>query len=290
MACADFILTLDMISIITAVRNHLAMNRLYVEKLKQYSSLPYELIVIDNASTDGSAEFFEAEGATVVRNRGNYSYPHCQNQGIQLAQYDLFAFFNNDLIVCPGWDQLLTSILREQQLDFISPASNDRVENTAATRQIVKRWKYVKYPMRFLFGDGYRSLKAMHHLMYGNWEQYCRRRLKRFGTSVIEDFSGSCLLASRSGMDKMGGAWDERVQAADFDMYMQVRRRSLNAGDIRPMQVATGVFFHHYSRLTLRSRHYQPFEDAQSLISIEQKWGDERKLLLEKLDTDAGKA
>src|SRR5947208_13580 len=72
-----------MISIITAVYNQLAVNRLFVENLRRYTHHPYELIIIDNGSTDGSAEFFEQQGATVIRNGANYSYPHCQNQGIK---------------------------------------------------------------------------------------------------------------------------------------------------------------------------------------------------------------
>lgn len=278
-----------MISIITAIRNHLDMNRLYWEKLKEYTTVPFELIIIDNASTDGSEEFFESVGAKVIKNQANYSYPHCQNQGIAVAQYDVFAFFNNDIIVCPHWDTLLLGLMSREKIDFISPASNDRVENTEATKKMVKRWKYVKYPLLFLGGHGYRSLTLMHRLMYGNWERFCQTRQVKFGSQTIQDFSGSCVLVTRSGMNKLGGGWDTRVQSADFDMYMQVLKRSQTHGDVRPMQLALGVYFHHFAKLTLRSRYYLPFADAAALISIEDKWGSEMGTLLADLDTDAGK-
>jgi len=45
------------ISIITAVYNQLAMNQIYWENLKKNTQHPFELIVIDNASTDASADF-----------------------------------------------------------------------------------------------------------------------------------------------------------------------------------------------------------------------------------------
>jgi glycosyltransferase involved in cell wall biosynthesis len=57
-----------MISIITAVHNQLAMNKLFMQSLRKYSAMDFELIIIDNASTDGSADFFEAAGAKVIRN------------------------------------------------------------------------------------------------------------------------------------------------------------------------------------------------------------------------------
>jgi GT2 family glycosyltransferase len=51
-----------MLSIITAVHNLLPMNRLFWEYLQRYTALPFELIIIDNDSTDGSDRFFEAQG------------------------------------------------------------------------------------------------------------------------------------------------------------------------------------------------------------------------------------
>ena len=77
------------LSIITAVHNQLPMNRIYVEELRRRTDLPYELIVVDNASTDGSREFFESQGATVIANPANYSYPRCQNQGLAVATGDV---------------------------------------------------------------------------------------------------------------------------------------------------------------------------------------------------------
>lgn len=144
--------------------------------------------------------------------------------------------------------------------------------------------------MLFVGGHRYHNLKAMHFLMYGYWEKYTEARHEKFQARTIEDFSGSCVLITRKGLALVGGKWDERMQAADFDMYMQVRARSIDFKDVRPMQVALGVYFHHYARLTLRSKHYLPFADANNLISIEQKWGDRRISLLEKLDTDTGKS
>ena len=95
------------ISIITAVYNQLAMNQIYWENLKKNTQHPFELIVIDNASTDASADFFESVGARVIRNPGNYSYPVSQNQGIPVAQGEWLAFLNNDIIVSEGWDDTL---------------------------------------------------------------------------------------------------------------------------------------------------------------------------------------
>ena len=58
----------------------------------------FELIIIDNHSSDGSKEFFIEKGATVIANQANYSYPFTQNQGIKIATNDIFAFLKLFLI------------------------------------------------------------------------------------------------------------------------------------------------------------------------------------------------
>jgi len=93
-----------MISIITAIHNGLAINKFYEASLKKYTVNPFELIIIDNASKDGSAEFFENAGYKVVRNQQNYSYPYCQNQGTKIAKGEYLFFLNNDIVVAPCWD------------------------------------------------------------------------------------------------------------------------------------------------------------------------------------------
>jgi len=55
-----------MLSIIVAVHNQLGHSQLFLERIQRYMTGPCEVIVIDNHSTDGSAEFFEANGCQVI--------------------------------------------------------------------------------------------------------------------------------------------------------------------------------------------------------------------------------
>lgn len=258
-----------MISIITAVYNQLPINRLFVDALERYSRLPYELIIIDNGSTDGSAEFFESKGARVVRNPANYSYPFTQNQGIQLAKYGYFAFLNNDIIVAPGWDQALIEAMNLHRLDLVCPAAIERAESEAVTSHLRRRWKWIKGLTKGL-GVGERALKFRHRLMYGHWEKFCAHRRKRFSSELLEGFSGHSIVCSRRAIDLLG-LWDERIQAADFDLYMRSKKRHLEQGDIQPIHVVLGVFHHHFERLTLKARP-PAFADKDRLIKLEDKW------------------
>ena len=110
-----------MISIVTAVHNQIGMNRLFYETLKRNTRNVYELIIIDNNSTDGSREFFREHADTVIENPGNYSYPYCQNQGIAAARYDYLVFLNNDVLVPAGWDEHLLRTMHVSGADAIFP-------------------------------------------------------------------------------------------------------------------------------------------------------------------------
>jgi GT2 family glycosyltransferase len=268
-----------MISIITAVYNQIGLNKIFYESLMKHTFHPFELIIIDNGSTDGSIEYFKSVGATVIENDGNYSYPYCQNQGIEAASMEMLAFLNNDLMVSPNWDKQLFEAMKANGLDIITPCGIEQVESATNTKKIRKRWHFIKYTVGS-FAKNYHSFKLMHQLMYGNWEKFCAERQSRFGTKVIEGFVGNTVLMTRKAIELLG-KWDERVQSGDFDLYMRSKIRSIEHGDIKPMHIALGTFIHHYIRITSKSKP-PVFKDAHQLITFDEKWNEkQRKLYLQ---------
>lgn len=268
-----------MISIITAIYNQRAVNELFWESLQRYTKNPFELIIIDNGSTDGSAEFFESVGAKVIRNGANYSYPRCQNQGIAVARYDWLGFLNNDIIVSPDWDQKLIESMTTNGLEVATVCGIEQIENANATRTLKRRWKAIKNLLS-LFSTGKTSLRLMHRLMYPDWEKFCQDRQQRFPQQVKEGFVGNTVMMRRSAFDKIG-LWDEQQQGADFDLFLRSKVRARDVGDIKPMHICLDVFVHHYIRLTIKAG-YPPFADRDNLSSIDKKWSEtDRKYLLE---------
>jgi len=64
----------------------------------------FETIVVDNGSTDGSAEMAEREfGRRVIRNTENRGFCAANNQGIAAARGEFIALLNNDAEAEPGW-------------------------------------------------------------------------------------------------------------------------------------------------------------------------------------------
>lgn len=261
-----------MISIISAVHNGLPMNRIFWDFLSKYTWHPFELIIVDNNSTDGSKEFFKSVGAIVIENTLNYSYPVCQNQGIAIAKFDTFVFLNNDIIVSADWDKRLLDAANAGGLDIITPVGIEMLEDETSTKAIKRKWLKIKNPLA-LFGFSDFNLRLMHRLMYGNWERFANKRFEKFGLAIKEGFIGNTVMMRRQAIEKIG-LWDERIQGADFDLYIRSKKRNIEKGDIKPVHMAIGVFIHHYIRLTVKSTR-APFADHGNMISNEEKWGKE---------------
>lgn len=264
-----------MISIITAIFNQLDMNKLYYESLLATTDGDWELIIIDNGSTDGSVEYFESLGSRVkvIRNDGNYSYPYCQNIGIKAATGEVLAFFNNDIILSPHWDSRMLRVLGKDGYHVVSLASNDRMGDYASTKRLSRRWKHIKYPIITLFGQRSRALRAMIRLTYGNWERYCERVWQKWGEKMLIGFSGSVVIMTRQAIELIG-EWDPSQQGADFDIFLRTMVRYESHGDIKPLSIISGVTHHHFRRLTLRCS-YPPFKDLANLTSLQEKWGQD---------------
>ena len=101
-------------SIIIPCWSQLEFTRQCISALRHYTRPPWELIVIDNGSTDGTAAYLSgvqdaaAVPVTVISNRENRGFPAAINQGLQQARGEYLVLLNNDVVVTDAWlDQLV---------------------------------------------------------------------------------------------------------------------------------------------------------------------------------------
>ena len=73
----------------------------------------YEVVIVDNASTDATGELLDAlEGdVTVIRNATNLGFAKACNQGADAARGEVVFFLNNDTEVRPGWLEAVLATL-----------------------------------------------------------------------------------------------------------------------------------------------------------------------------------
>jgi GT2 family glycosyltransferase/glycosyltransferase involved in cell wall biosynthesis len=103
------------VTIVVPTFNHLDLTRQCLDAIERTAAPgSYEIVVVDNASTDGTPAFLrEAEEAGRLRavlNGENRGFSAACNQGAALARGDVVLFLNNDTIPHPGW---LDAVLAE---------------------------------------------------------------------------------------------------------------------------------------------------------------------------------
>src|SRR3989304_2070454 len=68
------------------------------------SSLNYEIIIVDNHSTDGSLELLNKYSVNysnirIIENITNLGFGKANNQGVEIAKSDNILFLNSDILV-----------------------------------------------------------------------------------------------------------------------------------------------------------------------------------------------
>jgi GT2 family glycosyltransferase len=84
--------------------NRKELLRACLASLRGQVGVSFETIVVDNGSSDGSADAAEKEfGVKVIRNPDNRGFCAANNQGIAAAQGEFIALLNNDAEAEAGW-------------------------------------------------------------------------------------------------------------------------------------------------------------------------------------------
>ncbi len=104
----------EKVSIIMGTHNSLEVLQRGIESVLKQTPPGYELIVVDNASTDGTGVYLASldyPHLKVIHNDENKSYSVFNNQGQQLATRDYVLYLNDDIEAFPGWLEPLIDTL-----------------------------------------------------------------------------------------------------------------------------------------------------------------------------------
>src|ERR1017187_2166932 len=101
-------------SVIIPCWNQLEFTRKCIAALFRQTGPNWELIVVNNGSTDGTGNYLAGVQdaspvpVTLIANATNRGFPAAINQGLQYARGEYRVLLNNDVVVTEGWlDQLV---------------------------------------------------------------------------------------------------------------------------------------------------------------------------------------
>lgn len=273
------------LSIITAIHNGLPMNRLFWKALHENTVSPFELIIIDNHSTDGSEKFFEALSAQThgksqtvrhIRNEFNQSYPASQIQGMEYAKNEILCFLNNDIWMPKGWEAPFIQKLSENPLLILSPSGQEAQPTQKESNRLKMKWKRALLLSRFwktVFRktEEERLWKSL-QLMYGPLDRFTNPTKSQ--NKSMNGIKGDCVICHRDLPKKLGPLWDLEIEAADWHLYLKAA--SLNQSDPTfPLpEVLLNVYIHHFGRYSAKQV-YEPHKNKVEFKSIEAVWGKE---------------
>ncbi len=120
--------------IIVPVFNGLSDSIEMFESLKTHTK-DYRLVVVDNASTDGTADYFEKQGVEVLRFEENQGFGAAINLGMEVVDTENVVFLNNDVILTDGWLDRMVFVKNQfpAPVGIVGPVSN-----FAAGQQVIQ--------------------------------------------------------------------------------------------------------------------------------------------------------
>ena len=238
-------------SIIILTWNQLPFTQACLESIRRSTSEPYQLIMVDNGSSDGTALWLRElartdDRITVIENARNCGFAAGCNQGISAAQGEYILLLNNDTVVTEGWLGGMRELLeRYPDAGIIGPMTN-----SASGVQVVA-------------GAGYQTIDEL-----PSWAAVFRKDY-RYRIIPQRRIVGFCMLFRRDLVESIG-LLDESFGSGNYEDDDYCLRaelagyRNLIAGD---------VFIHHEGGATFSGNQMdRGRENRQNRALFTRKW------------------
>lgn len=211
------------VSIIIAAYNELDFTLRCVESVRRCTAGDYEVIVVDDCSTDTTPETLKRiPNLVYIRNAENLGFLKTSNLGAKKARADILVFLNNDTEVTAGWLPPLLELLNTKGVGAVGPKlvyPNGSIQEAGAI--------YWQDARGTNYGRGHPDPDAPQF-------NYIKE---------VDKCSGTCLMTRRALFFANGEGFDSQFAPAykeDADFCFRVRQSGL-----RVMYQPASVVFHH---------------------------------------------
>lgn len=232
-----------LVSIILVTHNSLHYLKDCLSHLRKHTNCPYELIIIDNGSQDGSVEWLKNYGKKtknskwmkrlkIIFNKKNRFFTKAVNQGILQAKGDYYALLNADVVVTANW---LKNILKYFEL----------LPDAAAVGPIIGGTRIASH---LLFDQSYEVNYGQLPFQYPpdrDLQEFARNFQKKYAGDYLEAkvLCFACAVLKRAVVEKIGGL-DQNflIRGDDWEWCLRARVAGF------AVYIAADTFILHYSR------------------------------------------
>lgn len=152
-----------MISVIIDTFNRLNFTQKCLEFLRRGTDIQYELIIVDNGSTDGTVEWLEklqtnewknCTKFTLIKEEVNLGSAKVINHALSIATGDFLVRINNDVILPCGWSSHLMKAFAHLPDAIFGANVFGYVERVAGNRRIDCKIKRTSFDDGVIFDEG----------------------------------------------------------------------------------------------------------------------------------------
>ena len=189
-----------------------------------------EIVVVDNASTDGTPEHVRERwpGVRLIEAGGNVGFARANNIGIRQTFGELVLLLNPDTIVSEGTlDHLVAALDARVTAAVVGPRIVDREGRPELSfGKMISAWAELQQKILLVGND--RQLPVISTIV----ERMTRR------SRVVDWVSGACLLIRRADLEAVG-LLDERffLYTEDVDLCASVRARGREVWFIADVEI-----------------------------------------------------
>jgi len=243
------------VSVIVLTFNNLKLNKLCISSILEKTAYPnFELIVVDNCSTDGTVEYLREldecglPNVKVIFNKENLGFAGGNNVGIKESNSDYVILLNNDTIVTRGWMTALVKHLENDNEMGMSGSVTNSIGNEAKIRA------------------HYSNISEMHYFA----EEYTRTHMGEIFYKQPNALAMFAICIKREVIEKCGYI-DEAYAVGMFedDDYS----RAVNEAGYK-LCIAEDSFVHHFDGSTFKKLDDEKYRKIfeENMTKFNKKW------------------